>query len=58
VFVSHGRNDPVIGVEFAHQARDRLQRAGLPVEYHEYGGGHQIEPDAARAGIDWLNGVL
>lgn len=58
VFISHGRNDPVIGVEFAHQARDRLQHAGLPVEYHEYGGGHQIEPDAARAGITWLSGVL
>lgn len=58
VFISHGRNDPVIGIEFARQARDRLAQAGLPVEYHEYRGGHQIEPEAVCAGIAWLGGVL
>jgi phospholipase/carboxylesterase len=58
VFISHGETDPVIGIEFARQARQVLQDSGLAVEYHEYWGGHQIEPDAARAAIVWLNGVL
>src|SRR6185312_15195928 len=32
-FVAHGRGDPVIGVEFARAARERLEAAGLDLEY-------------------------
>src|SRR5271165_4293473 len=42
LFIAHGRHDPVIGVEFAHRARELLSDAGLEVSYHEHGGGHQI----------------
>src|SRR5215218_3800818 len=31
VFISHGRRDPVIGIEFAERARDLLSEAGLAV---------------------------
>jgi len=58
VFISHGRADPVIGVQFAHDARDRLAAGGLAVEYHEAEGGHQIEPGPLRAAVRWLAGVL
>lgn len=58
VFISHGRADPVIGVEFARDARDRLRAAGLAVEYHEADGAHQIEPGPLRAAVGWLQGVL
>lgn len=58
VFISHGRSDPVIGIGFAHQARQVLAAAELSVEYHEYAGGHQIEPEAARMARAWLSGVL
>lgn len=58
VFISHGQSDPVIEIEFARRARQTLETAGLPVEYHEYPSGHQIEPDAARAARSWLGGVL
>src|SRR3954468_13451885 len=29
VFFSHGRNDPVIGIEFAHRARELVEAGGL-----------------------------
>lgn len=58
VFISHGESDPVIGIEFARRARQTLESAELSVDYHEYRGGHQIEPDAARSAIAWLGGVL
>ena len=35
VFIAHGRSDPVMNVEFAHQARALLEGGGLPVSYHE-----------------------
>jgi len=44
VLVAHGSRDPVISVEFARDARARLDAAGLAVEYHEHGGGHHIDP--------------
>ncbi len=58
VFISHGQDDPVIGIEFAHRARQVLQDAGLAVEYHEFAGGHQIDMPSARAAATWLGGVL
>jgi phospholipase/carboxylesterase len=57
-FISHGRNDPIIGVEFGHRARDLLQAGGLPVEYHESELGHQIEPAQLAGASDWLRDSL
>src|SRR5215203_5283748 len=34
-FVSHGRRDPVIGVELAERARDLLEGGGLDLTYRE-----------------------
>jgi phospholipase/carboxylesterase len=55
-FVAHGSRDPVIGVEFAHAARDLLERGGLGVEYHESEMGHQIDPAHLAAARRWLAG--
>lgn len=46
VFVAHGTADPVISVEFARSANIKLESAGLPTEYHEFPGGHTIDPGA------------
>jgi phospholipase/carboxylesterase len=54
VFIAHGVNDPVIGVNFGRQARDLLGQGGLAVEYHEHAGGHGIHPDHVAAARDWL----
>jgi phospholipase/carboxylesterase len=58
VFIAHGRNDPVIGVEFARRAHERLQGAGLEVSYHESDAQHYIEPDDVERAAGWLSRVL
>ncbi len=57
-FVAHGRNDPIIGVEFAHRARELLEEGGLTVAYHESDLGHQIDPVHLRAASEWLGASL
>jgi phospholipase/carboxylesterase len=57
-FVSHGRRDPVIGVEFAERARELLTEGGLDVTYRESDLGHQIDPDHLREASAWLGEVL
>jgi phospholipase/carboxylesterase len=55
VSISHGELDPVIGVGFGRDARDRLSAAGLAVGYREDPVGHTISPGAlaqARAVLD------
>jgi phospholipase/carboxylesterase len=44
VAIGHGTRDPVIPIEFAHEARDRLTAAGLDVTYHESPITHTIDP--------------
>lgn len=54
VFITHGSRDPVISVEFAHDARARLEAAGLAVEYHEHGGAHHLDPRTIALMTDWV----
>jgi phospholipase/carboxylesterase len=49
VLIHHGRNDPVISVEFARQASELLDRAGLSVAYLESDAGHWLPPEAIPA---------
>jgi phospholipase/carboxylesterase len=58
VFVSHGRRDPVIGVEFAEAARELLEGGGLQVTYRESELGHQIDPAHLREAATWLGEML
>src|SRR5215210_8822801 len=58
VFIAHGRNDPIMDVGFARQARELLEAGGLPVDYHESDVGHQIDPAHVPAAIDWLGTTL
>jgi phospholipase/carboxylesterase len=57
VFVTHGRRDPIMNVEFARQARDLLEAGGLPVEYHESDAGHHIDPAHVPAAVQWIAGA-
>ena len=54
VFIAHGRNDPVMTIDFAHAARDLIAAGGLPVEYHESDAAHHIDPDHVPAAVAWL----
>lgn len=57
-FVSHGRRDPVIGIDFAQRARELLSEGGLDVTYRESDLGHQIDPAHLREASAWLGEVL
>jgi len=57
-FISHGRHDPIIGVEFAERARELLEDGGLEVTYRESELGHQIDPAHLREASGWLEEVL
>lgn len=58
VFIAHGRNDPVIGVEFARQARELLEPAGLPVDYRESEAAHNIDPADIPRAVAWLEQTI
>lgn len=58
VFLSHGRNDPVIGIDFAERARELLAEGGLDVTYRESDLGHQIDPAHLREASAWLDEAL
>jgi phospholipase/carboxylesterase len=44
VVVAHGTLDPIISVDFARDARARLEAAGADLVYHESPIGHTIDP--------------
>jgi phospholipase/carboxylesterase len=55
VFIAHGRQDPIMNIAFARQARALLDEAGFPVEYHESDAGHFIDPDHIPHAVRWLS---
>jgi phospholipase/carboxylesterase len=57
-FIAHGSEDPVIDVQFARAAHEQLLGAGLAVEYHEFAGGHYVDPALLPAARDWLDARL
>jgi phospholipase/carboxylesterase len=44
ILMVHGRQDPVVPLAAAQQARDVLTQAGAVVDYHEFDMGHEIQP--------------
>ena len=59
VAVGHGEYDPIIGVEWGRDARDRLTEAGLDVAYREYPLPHSVDPGYLdELGREWIPGVL
>jgi phospholipase/carboxylesterase len=58
VFISHGRRDPIMEVDFARRARDLLEGGGLDVEYRESDLGHQIDPSHLAAATAWLRETI
>ncbi len=52
--VVHGTKDPMVPVDLAQAARDKLVARGLPVVYREYEMAHEIAPEALRGLVEWL----
>lgn len=44
VLMIHGRQDQVVPLQAAHQARDSLQALGITPQYQEYDMGHEVQP--------------
>jgi phospholipase/carboxylesterase len=57
VFITHGRRDPIMDVQFARQANALFDAAGLPVEYHESDAAHHIDPAHLPSAVQWLSGI-
>lgn len=58
VAIGHGIHDPVIGVEWGRDARDRLTAAGADVTYRESPMPHTIDPEFLEELRGWLEKVL
>jgi phospholipase/carboxylesterase len=58
VFIAHGSLDPVISVDFARDAKARLEQAALDVDYHETPMQHTIDPRVVPDAVRWVGDVL
>ncbi|MEA2497276.1 MAG: phospholipase/carboxylesterase [Thermoleophilaceae bacterium] len=58
IFIAHGRRDPVMEVGFAREARELLEGAGFPVDYHESDAAHHIDPEHVPFATEWLSGTI
>jgi phospholipase/carboxylesterase len=58
VFIAHGRNDPVITVGFAREARELLGDAGFDIDYGESEATHSIDPSDIPRAVAWLRETL
>jgi len=58
VAIGHGSHDPVISVDFARDARARLEQAGADVTYEETPMGHQIDPRFLASLPGWVSRTL
>ena len=58
VAIGHGTADPVISVDFARDARARLEAAGADVTYRETPIGHQIDPRFLATLPAWIERVV
>ena len=58
IAITHGTLDPVIGVEFARAARQRLEAAGNRLLYRESPVGHGIDPAVLPDLRAWLQAAV
>jgi phospholipase/carboxylesterase len=56
--IGHGAHDPVIGIEWGRDARDRLEAAGADVLYREHEGSHHVDPRFMAELPEWLNETI
>ncbi len=58
IFVAHGTQDAMIGVNDARQSRDFLTSEGYSPQYHEYHMAHEINQDVISDLGSWLQNVM
>ncbi len=58
VFVAHGTQDEMIGIQAARDSREFLASNGYEPEYHEYHMGHAINDEVMADLGSWLRNVM
>jgi phospholipase/carboxylesterase len=58
VFLSHGRQDPILPFFMTERLKGMLEGAGLAVTWMPFDGAHQVPPGAVAGVSDFLNGAL
>ena len=58
IFMAHGRNDAVIGLELAVRSVAQLQELGYRVDWRQYDMEHSVCPEEIADISAWLNNVL
>ena len=58
VLIVHGRQDSVVPLKAAVNARDKLTELGVSVEYHEFDMAHEIRPDVLPVIRNFVLGVM
>jgi phospholipase/carboxylesterase len=58
IFMAHGRDDPMIGIDRAQASRDALLALGYPVQWHDYAMPHSVCMDEIDDLNRWLLRVL
>jgi phospholipase/carboxylesterase len=58
VFMSHGRQDPLLPFAAAERLRDLLLDAGCPVEWHPFNGQHEIPAPVLARASTFLSRIL
>lgn len=54
MYISHGNEDPVLGIHYAREALQYLKAIGLNPTYKEYKAGHSINQNMLLDLISWL----
>jgi phospholipase/carboxylesterase len=57
-FVSHGVQDQKLGIHFARNAKEVLDGLEVPLQYHEYEAGHELNVAMLDDFKQWLGGQL
>ena len=58
IFLAHGRDDPMVGIDRAIASRDALRALGYDVEWHDYAMPHSVCMDEIADLNRWLLRVL
>ena len=58
VAIGHGIHDPIIGVEWGRDARERLEAVGAEVAYRESPMGHSVDPEHLIELRGWLERLM
>ena len=56
--LTHGAQDSMLPVDWAHQSRDVLQSLGANVAYHEFNMGHSVSAESLGVVSAWLDKQL